>query len=75
MKSEDDVDNQCSRSDPQRFEKQTEGTGNHRKNRDHIIIKISQDAQESPGDLKIFAGTQTSVKNHQSELALKIHIE
>ena len=38
-------------------------SGDHR---DYSIIKIGQNSQKSPGDLRRLAVTQTPVKNHQS---------
>ena len=35
---------------------------------DHCIIKVSQNTEESPGDLRRFAITQTLVKVHQVKL-------
>ena len=50
------------------------GIGNQRKNRDHSdysIVKIGQNTEKSPGDLRRFAVTQTLVKSHQLALLLK----
>ena len=46
-------------------------TGGHRNKRpsgdhfDHSIIKISQNTEKSPGDLRRLMVTQTLVRNHQ----------
>ena len=37
----------------------------------YYIIEISQNTEKSPGDLRIFAVTQTSVKDHQQMLRWK----
>ena len=49
-----------------------EGLGNKRSNEDHPncnIIKIGQNTEKSPGDLKILAVTQTPVEDNQLTLA------
>ena len=38
---------------------------------DHSIIKISQNTEKSPGDLRKLAFTQTPVENHQLMLVRK----
>ena len=40
---------------------------------DYCIIKIGQNTEKSPGDLREFAITQTPVKDHQLALARRIH--
>ena len=55
--------------------KKTSGIGIQRKNRDHpdyCIGKIGQNTEESPGDLRRLAITQTPVKDHQLMLVGKI---
>ena len=47
------------------------GLGNKRTSRDHpnyCIIEIGQNTEESPGDLRRFAVTQTPEKDHQLTL-------
>ena len=48
--------------------------GNWRKNREHpndSIVKIDQNTEESPGDLRRFVMTNTPVKDHQLTLVWK----
>ena len=53
------------------------GTGrleNKRRNRDHSdysIIKITQNSEKSPGDLRILATARTPVGNHQLMMVCK----
>ena len=78
MKYERDSDtncNWCTSNDPQRLGKGTERLGNKRTSRDDLnysIIKISQNIQESPGDLRRLDVTQTPVKDYQLMLVVKI---
>ena len=49
----------------------TEGLGNKSSRGDHpndSIIKIDQNTEKNPGDLKRLAVTQTTVENHQLTL-------
>ena len=39
---------------------------------DYMIIKIGQNTEQSPGDLKRLAVTQTPLRNHQLTLLGKI---
>ena len=50
-----------------RFMKGTGGLGNKRMSGDHpnYIIKIGQNTEESPGDLRRLPVTQTPMRNHQ----------
>ena len=60
--------NWCAWNGPQRLGKGAEKVGNGRKSKDHpnySIIKIDQNTEKSPGNLKRLAVTQTSAKNHQ----------
>ena len=55
------------RTIPQRLGKETGRLRNQRASRDHpdyIIIKIGQNTEKSPGDLRRHAVTQTPVKDH-----------
>ena len=59
---------------PQKIGKETGRLGNKRMNIDHQdnrIIKIGQNTEKSPGDLRRFALTQTQVRNYQLTLILK----
>ena len=73
MEHENDGDtncNWCPRNDPQRLGKRVGRVGNRRTNRDHpnySIVKIGQNTEKSPGDLRI-ALTQTPVKYPQLTL-------
>ena len=73
-KYESDYDHNCNwwaRKNPQRFDK---GTGKMRNQRacgdywDYKIIKIGQNTEKSPGDLKRLAVAQTPLKDHQLTL-------
>ena len=71
---EGDSDTNCNRWDLnnlQRISKGTERVRNQSTSRDHpndSIIKIGQNTEESPGDLRRLAITQTPVKDHQLTL-------
>ena len=55
-------------NNPQKLGEGVVGIGNWRTSRDYskyIIVKICQNTEKSPGDLKRLAVTQTPVKNHQ----------
>ena len=71
MEHEDDSAtdyNWCTWNNPQRIGKRTGRLGNKRTNRDHpeySIIKIGQNTEKSPGDLRKLAVIQTPEKNHQ----------
>ena len=72
MEHEDNVDancNWCTLSDPQKLGKGA-GRVENRSCRDHpkYSIKIGQNTEKSPGDLRRLAVTQTPVKNHQLTL-------
>ena len=58
-------------SNLQRIGKSAGRLGNKRASRDHPdfnIIKIGQNTEKSPGDLRKHAVTQTPVRNHQLKL-------
>ena len=66
--------NQCSWYSHQRFGTVTWGIGNKRTSGDHSnysLIKIDQNTEKSPGDLRGLAITQTPVRNHQLTLVWK----
>ena len=58
----------CVRNNPERFDK---GTGSLRKLRtskdlpDYSIIKIGENSEKGPGDMRRHVVTQTTVKNYQ----------
>ena len=70
MKHESDGDtnyNWYSWCKHQRIGIETETLGNKRKSRDHhdySFIKIDQNTEKSPGNLRTFAVTKTPVRNH-----------
>ena len=70
MEYKDDGDNSCNwcaRKDPQRFDKGTRKLRNQRTSGDHSnydIIKIDQNTEKSPGDLRRLAVTQNLVKDY-----------
>ena len=74
MEHEGDSDtncNWCTWNNPKRIGTGTGGLGNKRKNGDYSdnsIIRINQNTEKSPGDLRRFAVTQTSMRNHQLAL-------
>ena len=74
MEHESDGDtgcNWCTRYSHQRSSTGTGGLGNKRTGGDYpndSIIKIGQNTEKSPGDLRRLAGTQTPVRNHQLTL-------
>ena len=74
-KSDGDTDsNWCNRYNHQRTSTGTEELGNTRTSGDHPnndIIENDQNTEESPGDLRTLAVTQTPVKNHQLKLVEK----
>ena len=55
---------------PQRIDKGNRRLRNQMTDRSHpkYSIKIGQNTEESPGDLKRFCVTQTPVRNHQLSL-------
>ena len=64
----------CTRYSHQKIGTGIGGLGNKRTRRNHPnydIIKIHQNTEKSPGDLKRLAITQTPVKNHQQTLVGK----
>ena len=71
MKHKDDGDtncNWCTRNNLQRIGKGTGRLRNQRTNGDHpvySVIKIGQNTEKCPGDLRRLAVTQTPVKNYQ----------
>ena len=77
MEHEDDNDANCkwcTGNGPQRLKKETGRVGNRRTNREHLnpsIVKIGQNTEKSPGDLRRFTVTQTPVRNHQQTLERK----
>ena len=54
----------------QKIDKGTEGHGNKR-TRGDSVIKIGQNTEKSPGDLRRLAVTQTPVEDHQLTLVWK----
>ena len=68
----------CTRNYPQRIDKMTGRLGNKKTSEyhpDYSIIKISQNIEKSPGDLRRLAVTQTTVKDYQQALVGKTHLE
>ena len=66
------------RNGPLRLGKETESVENWRTNRDHpnySIVKIGQNTEKSPGDLKRVTDAHTRVKDYQQTLVLKTHKE
>ena len=74
MEHEGDSDTNCcwrTWYNPQRIDKGTGRHGNNRTSGDHpnySIIKIGQNTEKSPGDLRRLAVTQSPVRNHQQML-------
>ena len=74
MEHESDGDtnfNWCALYSHQRIDKETRGVGNKRTRGDHAnynIIKIGQNTEKSPGELRRLADSQTLVRNHQVTL-------
>ena len=70
MEHEGDSDTSCNwstRKNPQRLGKGTGRLRNQKTSGDHpeyTIIKIDQNTEKSPGDLRRLTVTQTCVKNH-----------
>ena len=70
MKHEGDGDRNCgwcTWDNPQRIGKEVARLGNKKTRRDHpdyMIIKISQNTANSPGDLRRLVVTQTPVRNY-----------
>ena len=59
---------------PKSLEKILKEVGNQKKNRsnlDQSIVKIKQNTEKSPGDVRKFVVTQTPVKVHQLKLGWK----
>ena len=77
MEHEGDSDINCNwwtSNDPQRMAKGTGRLGNKRASGDHLdhgIIKINQNSETSPGDMRRLAVTQTPVRNYQLSLVGK----
>ena len=68
MEYESDGDTNCNRRSRYRIGTRTGGFGNKRSNEDdpkYSIIKIGQNTEECPGDLRRLAVTQTPVRNHR----------
>ena len=68
---DDSNDNWWTRNSPQMFGKGAGSVGNKRMNRDHrnySIVKICENTEKSPGDLRRLADPQTPFKNHQLTL-------
>ena len=66
--------NWCARYSHKRIGAVTGGFENKRtggEHPDYNIIRISQNTEKSPGDLRRFAVTQTPVENHQLTLVWK----
>ena len=62
------TNNWCARYSHQKIGKGTGRIGNKNTSRDHpndSTIKIGQNTEKSPGDMRKFAVTQTPVKAHQ----------
>ena len=70
----DTIYNWCPRYNYQRISIGTGRVGNNRTSGDGII-KISQNTEKSPGDLRRFAITQTPVRNHRLTLVGKLEKE
>ena len=67
----DTICNCCTWNNPQRLSKRTRGIGNWWTSGDHpnySIVKITQNTEKSPGDIRRFVATQTPVKDHQLTL-------
>ena len=61
----------CIWNNPQRIDKGIEGLGNKsRAHLDDINIKIGQNTEKSPGDLRRLVVTHTPVRNHQQTQVL-----
>ena len=62
--------NWCARNNPQRIGTETERLGNKRRSQGNLecSIKISQDTEKSPGDLRRLAVTEIPVVNHPLSL-------
>ena len=75
LKGDGDTNCNCyTWNNPQRIGKGTERLENKRTSGDHAdysIIKIDQNTEKCPGDLKRLAVTQTPVRNHQLTLVWK----
>ena len=74
MEHESDGDtycNWCSWYSHQRIATGTGVLGNKRVSGDYSFIKIDQNSEKSPGDLRRLAVTQTPVRNHQLMLMRK----
>ena len=77
VEQEGDVDSNfswCIWDNPQSFDKRTGRLRNKRTSRDHpdySIIKIGQNTEKNPGDLRRFAVSQTPVANYQLSLVWK----
>ena len=77
MEHESDSDtncNWCSRCSPQSIGAGIGGLGNKRTVKNHpnySIIKIGQDTEKSPEDLRGLAATQTPLRNYQLTLMWK----
>ena len=66
--------NWCTWNYPERIEKETRRYENQRTSGDHpgySVIKIDQNTEKSPGDLRKFAVTQTAVRKHHLTLLWK----
>ena len=64
----------CSLDNPQMIDKRTGRIGNKKTSRDHpnhSVIKIGQNTEKSPVDLKRQTVTQTPMKNHPLSLVWK----
>ena len=82
MEYDGDSDTNCywwTRNNPQRLGKETGRVGNRGTSRYHpnhtSIVKISQNIEKSPGDLRRLAVTQTPVKDYQLTLVWKTRKE
>ena len=77
MEHESDCDpngNRCARYSRQRISIWIERIGNKNTNGDHpndSTVKIRQNTEKSPGDVRRLADTQTPMKDHQPLIGVK----
>ena len=61
----------CAHNNPRKFGKGTRTLRNKRTSKDHpnySMVKIVQNTEKSPGDMRRLAVTQTPAKDHQQTL-------